>query len=168
MSLNTQVEQYNSSAQAARSQFNALENNKREALEAGNKLQAEQFNAQMLTDVEKFNAQQDFQRDQWNAANAQAIQQSNIAWRRQANLADTAAQNSANQQNVQIAYNLTSQEQTQLWQQLRDEAAYVRQAYENDEQRKSQLVATAISNETVAKKSTSQLTSYLNSLKNSI
>ena len=34
-----------------------------------------------------------------------------------------------------------------MWQQLRDEAAYVRQAYENNEQREAQLVATAIGNE---------------------
>ena len=45
------------------------------------------------------------------------------------------------------AYNLTSQEQTQLWQQLRDEAAYIRQNYENEQQRKAQMIATAIGNE---------------------
>ena len=34
-----------------------------------------------------------------------------------------------------------------MWQQLRDEAAYVRQSYENEEQRKAMLYATAIGNE---------------------
>ena len=34
-----------------------------------------------------------------------------------------------------------------MWQQMRDEAAYLRQSYENDEQRKAQLLATAIGNE---------------------
>ena len=34
-----------------------------------------------------------------------------------------------------------------MWQTLRDEAAYVRQAYENNEQREAQLIATAIGNE---------------------
>ncbi len=152
-SLGSQIEQFNSSAQSAREQFNATENNKRSAQKAGNALEVERLNAQLMADINKFNAQQDFQRDQWNAANAQAIQQSNVAWRRQANLANTAAQNAANGQNVQIAYNMSSQEQTQLWQQMRDDAAYIRQAYENDEQRKSQLVATAISNEEVVKAS---------------
>ena len=151
--LGSQIEQFNSSAQAAREQFNAVEKNKRSAQKAGNKLEVERLNAQLMADINKFNAQQDFQRDQWNAANAQAIQQSNVAWRRQANLANTAAQNAANGQNVQIAYNMSSQEQTQLWQQMRDDAAYIRQAYENDEQRKSQLIATAISNEEVVKSS---------------
>lgn len=152
-SLGSQIEQFNSSAQAAREQFNATESNKRSAQKAGNALEVERLNAQLMADINKFNAQQDFQRDQWNAANAQAIQQSNVAWRRQANLANTAAQNAANGQNVQIAYNMSSQEQTQLWQQMRDDAAYIRQAYENDEQRKSQLIATAISNEEIVKSS---------------
>jgi len=150
--LGVQIEQYNSSAAAARSQFNATEKNRMAAIDAGNELQAQQFNNQLAVDVQKFNEQSDFQRDQWNAANAQAVEQSNIQWRRQANLANTAAENAANQQNVQIAYNMTSQEQTQLWQQLRDEAAYIRQNYENEQQRKAQMIATAIGNESVFKK----------------
>ena len=60
---------------------------------------------------------------------------------------------------------MSSQEQTQLWQQLRDEANYIRQSYENEEQRKAQLYATAIGNETgtYGKNSTT-----LNSLINAI
>ena len=34
-----------------------------------------------------------------------------------------------------------------MWQELRDEAAYLRQGYENTEQRKTTLYATAISND---------------------
>tara|TARA_R110000822_G_scaffold253709_1_gene380135 strand:- start:1946 stop:5179 length:3234 start_codon:yes stop_codon:yes gene_type:complete len=150
--LNVQVEQYNSSAAAAQSQFNASEANKMASIQAGNDLQAAQFNTQMSIDVDKFNEQADFQRDQWNASNAQAVEQSNVQWRRQANLQNTAAQNAANQQNAQIAYNMSSQEQTQLWQQLRDETAYIRQNYENEQQRKAQMIATAIGNESVFKK----------------
>ena len=148
-SLGVQVEQYNSSSNAAREQFNATAKDRAAAIDAGNELQAASLQAQLDTDVAKFNEQQDFNRDQWNASNAQAVEQSNVQWRRQANLADTAAQNSANQQNAQIAYNLTSQEQTQLWQQLRDEAAYIRQNFENEQQRKAQMLATAIGNEKV-------------------
>lgn len=148
-SLGVQVEQYNSSSNAAREQFNATAKDRAAAIDAGNELQAASLQAQLDTDVAKFNEQQDFNRDQWNASNAQAVEQSNVQWRRQANLVDTAAQNSANQQNAQIAYNLTSQEQTQLWQQMRDEAAYIRQNFENEQQRKAQMLATAIGNEKV-------------------
>ena len=63
-----------------------------------------------------------------------------------------SATSAANQQNAQIAYNMSSQEQTQLWQQLRDETAYIRQNYENEQQRKAQMIATAIGNESVFKK----------------
>ena len=166
--LSVQVDQYNASASAARDQFNATEKNRMEAINAGNDLQAQQFNEQLNADVQKFNEQQDFQRDQWNAANAQAVEQSNIQWRRQANLANTAAQNTANQQNAQIAYNLTSQEQTQLWQQLRDEAAYIRQNFENEQQRKAQLLATAIGNEKIAGKSSSSASDWLGTVIQSV
>jgi len=168
-SLGVQVEQYNSSSNAAREQFNATAKDRAAAIDAGNELQAASLQAQMDTDIAKFNEQQDFQRDQWNASNAQAVEQSNVQWRRQANLADTAAQNSANQQNAQIAYNLTSQEQTQLWQQLRDEAAYIRQNFENEQQRKAQMLATAIGNEKVFKSdNTTKVSDLLRTLDSAI
>lgn len=168
-SLGVQVEQYNSSSNAAREQFNATAQDRAAAIDAGNELQAASLQAQLDTDVAKFNEQQDFQRDQWNASNAQAVEQSNVQWRRQANLADTAAQNSANQQNAQIAYNLTSQEQTQLWQQLRDEAAYIRQNFENEQQRKAQMLATAIGNEKVFKSDDrTKVSAMLNTLNTAI
>ena len=151
--LGAQIEQFNVSAQQARYQFNAAEENRRAAMQAGNDLEVERLNAQIAADIEKFNETTDFQREQWNAANAQAVEQSNVQWRRQANLADTAAQNAANQQNAQMTYNLTSQELTQVWQQLRDSAAYARQSYENEQQRKAQLLATAIGNEVISTKS---------------
>jgi hypothetical protein len=145
--LSAQVDQYNTTAAAAREQFNATEKNRQAAIKAGNINDINKFNKQMKQDISKFNEQQDLARDQWNAANAQAVEQSNVQWRRQANTADTAAQNAANQQNAQMSFNLTSQELTQVWQQLRDEAAYVRQSFENEEQRNAQLLATAIGNE---------------------
>ena len=37
-----------------------------------------------------------------------------------------------------------------LWQEVRDNAAYTRQAYENDQTRRTQLYATAIGNEAAA------------------
>ena len=69
--------------------------------------------------------------------------------------------NAENQQNVQNAFNMSTLEQTNLWQQLRDEADYIRTAYENEETRKTQLYATALANEAGAsgeKNSTSSST----------
>jgi hypothetical protein len=156
------MKQFNTSARNAMESFNVTEANRMEAIEAGNFLQADQFSTQLEADISKFNASIETQRDQWNAANAQAVEQSNINWRRQANTIDTAAANAANQQNVQNAYNISALDQTQLWQQLRDEASYIRQAYENNEQREAQLLATAIGNESAtSSKDTSTSTNSL-------
>jgi hypothetical protein len=58
-------------------------------------------------------------------------------------------------------------EQQQLWQQLRDEAAYVRQSYENEQTRLTQLYATAIGNESAAAKgSTTSVTALVTTVKN--
>jgi hypothetical protein len=150
ISQSNNMKQFNTSARNAMESFNVTEANRIAAIEAGNTLQASSLTAQLEADISKFNASIDNQRDTWNAANAQAVEQSNVQWRRQANTVNTAAANAANQMNVQNAYNISALDQTQLWQQLRDEAAYVRQAYENNEQRQAQLIATAIGNESAA------------------
>ena len=167
ISQSNSMKQFNTSARNAMESFNVTEANRMEAIEAGNFLQADQFTAQLEADINKFNASIETQRDQWNAANAQAVEQSNINWRRQANTIDTAAANAANQQNVQNAYNISALDQTQLWQQLRDEAAYIRQAYENNEQREATLIATAIGNESgSAKDATTSTSSLLQLIRN--
>jgi hypothetical protein len=56
---------------------------------------------------------------------------------------------------------MTMIEQQQLWQQLRDEADYIRQSYENEETRKTQLYATAIGNESGASNQSSSSTATL-------
>ena len=146
-SLAAQVDQFNAMQSNAMSQFNTTEANRVAAVNAGNAIDVAKFNNQLTTQLAQFNEQMDLQRDQWNAANAQAIEQSNIQWRRQANTIDTAAVNAANQENVARSFQITSAEQNFIWQALRDEAAYLRQAYENTEQRKTTLYATAISND---------------------
>tara|TARA_R110002020_G_scaffold65744_1_gene173361 strand:+ start:406 stop:3816 length:3411 start_codon:yes stop_codon:yes gene_type:complete len=146
-SMAAQMQQFNASQANAMAQFNSSESAKLAAMNAGNQLQADTSEAQLQADIDKFNEQQELQRETWNAANSQAVEQSNIQWRRQANTAATAAANAANQQNVQNAYNISALDQTQLWQQLRDEATYIRQAYESNEGREAQLLATAIGNE---------------------
>ena len=162
------MSQFNTSATNAMRSFNVTESNRMAAIEAGNTLQADQFTAQLEADINKFNTSIDQQRDQWNAANAQAVEQSNIQWRRQANQIDTAATNAANQQNVQNAYNMSALDQTQYWQQLRDEASYIRQSYENEENRKTQLYATAIGNEAGATKDSGTTSSTLVNLVNGL
>ena len=167
ISQSNSMKQFNTSARNAMESFNVTEANRMEAIEAGNTLQADSLTAQLEADISKFNASIDNQRDQWNAANAQAVEQSNVNWRRQANTIDTAAANAANQQNVQNAYNISALDQTQMWQQLRDEAAYIRQAYENNEQREATLIATAIGNESGAGEDAGTTTlSLLNLIKN--
>ena len=67
--------------------------------------------------------------------------------RDRANTIDTAATNATNQENAAKAFQISAADQNFIWQELRDEAAYLRQAYENDEQRTTTLYATAISND---------------------
>ena len=71
------------------------------------------------------------------------------------NTINTAATNAANQANASMAFQLDSAEQSFIWNNLRDEAAYIRQAYENDQQRKASLYATALSNDAAADKGSS-------------
>ena len=146
-SLGQQLNLQNAAQENAMSQFNATEANRIAAIEAGNDLEAARFSAQLNSQIDQFNTQVDFQRDQWNQQNAQAVEQSNVNWRRQVNMAETAATNAANQMQAQQIFQLSQQEQSFLWQQLRDEANYYRQQYENEQQRKTTLYATALANE---------------------
>jgi hypothetical protein len=157
----SQMAQFNTSQMNSMAQFNASEKNKTAAINAGNALAVSQANAQLAAQVDQFNAQTEFQRDQWNAANKQAVEQSNVEWRRQSNTINTAAINAANQANAQMAFNVDSAEQSFIWQNLRDEAAYVRQSYENEEQRKTTLYATALANEGTAEKGASNTRSLM-------
>ena len=144
--LGAQIEQFNASSTNAMSKFNAEESNRMKAEGARNVLSAATSTAQLATDVSKFNAESENQRRQWNAANAQAIEQSNIAWRRTSNLADTAATNAANQQNVQNEYNISSIELSQMWQQVRDEATFAHNTAQNYQNRVTQLYGMALGN----------------------
>ena len=166
--LGAQMEQFNASQANAMEQFNAAEANRMEALIAGNEIDVGKFSAQLDAQIDQFNTQVDFQRDQWNSQNAQAIEQSNVSWRRQVNMADTAATNSANQLQTQQLFNLSQQEQAFLWQQLRDEASYYRQQYENEQQRKTTLYATALANESDKAQNVSSLFSTIGSLFNQL
>ena len=146
-SLATQVEQFNAAQMNTAAQFNVQQQNAREALEFQVEADLEKANAAMVNQINQFNEQTAFERDKFNTANAQAIEQSNLAWRRQANTINTAAANQVAMQNAQNAFNMTSQAQSFLWQELRDQANYVWQSAENEENRKAQLYAQALANE---------------------
>ena len=127
-----------------------------EAINAGNELDAQKFNNQLTTNINQFNEQMDLSRDQWNAANAQAVQQGNISWRRNANMADTAAQNAVNQQNAANAFGMQTAALSSLWQQMRDEATFAFQAGENAENRETQLYLASMQRDgAIGKKSSS-------------
>jgi hypothetical protein len=145
--LNAQMNQYNASQMNAMEQFNATQSNAAEARRAGREADIEKFNAQLITQVDQFNSQQDFARNQWNAQNAAAVEASNIQWRRQTNTVNTAAQNQINMQNAQNAFGLSTQAMSFLWQELRDQADFDFRSYENEENRKAQIISTAMANE---------------------
>jgi hypothetical protein len=145
--LSAQMNQYNASQTNAMSQFNVTQQNAAAARDAQREADVNKFNAQLVTQVDQFNSQQDFARNQWNAQNSAAVEASNVQWRRQANTINTAAQNQINMQNAQNAFGLTAQSQALLWQELRDQADFDFRAFENEENRKAQIISTAIANE---------------------
>lgn len=146
-SLNSQVQQFNASQTNSMAQFNTQQINARQALEFQVEADFEKANATMANQIQQFNADREFQTNKFNIANAQAIEQADLAWRRQINLADTAAQNAVNQQNAQNAFNMTSQAQQFLWQELRDQATFDFQRTENEAQRKVSIAIAALGNE---------------------
>jgi len=145
-SLGQAIELNNSAALNAQRQFNVQQENLMKAEESGIQADIDKANAALTTEVEIFNSQQDFNRKKWNAANAQAVEQSNINWRRQANTINNAASNQAAMQNAQNLFNMSSQAQAFLWQELRDRASYEFQASQKYEDRKTILYEQALAN----------------------
>ena len=145
--LAAQTDQFNVTQQNAMSQFNATQENAAEARRVGREADLAKFNAQLVTQTDQFNIQQDYQRVQWNAQNSAAVEQSNTQWRRQTNLADTAAQNAVNMQNAQNSFQLSTQALAFMWQELRDQADFDFRKAENFENRRVQIIATAMANE---------------------
>jgi len=144
--LAQQIETFNASQLNAMQQFNASESNRTEAINAQNDLAADQFNSQAQQQVALFDQELTFKKDQWNAQNAQAVEQSNIAWRRQSNTIDTAAQNEANKMAAQFSFNMSMSEQNFMWQEMRDEAAFAQQTSENVKERAMQVLSSIYGN----------------------
>ena len=145
--LAAQTDQFNVAQGNAMSQFNVTQENAAEARRTGREADLAKFNAQLVSQTDQFNSTQDFSRTQWNAQNAAAVEASNVQWRRQTNLSNTAAQNQINMQNAQNAFNLSTQSLAFLWQELRDQADFDFRAVENEENRKATIIATALANE---------------------
>ena len=145
--LAARAQEFNVSQMNAAKEFNAAALNAAESRRINNEVQLELANAQLAQQADEFNAQVEFNRQKLNIENAQAIEQSNAQWRRQINLADTAAQNQINLQNVQNAFQLTSQAQAFVWQELRDQADFDFRRTENVLNREENLIATAISSD---------------------
>ena len=145
--LAAQIDLNNAARNDNMEQFNAAQKNAAEARRVGIEADIAKFDAQLVTQVDEFNAQQDFARNQWNAQNSAAVEASNVDWRRQANTINTAAQNAINAQNAQNAFQMNTQSLSYLWQELRDQADFDFRAGENEENRKAQIVATALANE---------------------
>jgi len=146
-SLNAQIDQYNTSQMNAVSQFNATQENAAAARDANRQADLNKFNTQLATQIDQFNSNQDFARNQWNAQNQAAVEQSNTQWRRQINTANTAMQNQINAQNAQNAFAMSQTAQSFLWQEIRDQADYDFRASENEKNRISQLVNTALASD---------------------
>ena len=146
-SLAAQIEQSNVAQSNAMAQFNTQQTNQQQAQQAGIDADLAKTNASLANDINRFNAQIEFNRDNWNAQNRAAVEQSNVAWRRQSNTIDTAAANTIAMQNAQNAFGLTSAELSYLWQEARDKANYAFQAVEREADRKVSLLLKSITAE---------------------
>ena len=162
--LEAQIDMNNVARNDAMSQFNATQENAAEARRVGIEADIDKFNAQLVTQVSEFNANQEFARNQWLAQNAEAVEASNVQWRRNANLADTAAQNTVNMQNAQNAFNLSQTASSFLWQEMRDQADYNFREAENDKNRIAQLVNTAIASDPSKYAATSSLETLISAI----
>jgi hypothetical protein len=146
-SLNAQISQFNATQTNAVAQFNVTQTNAAEARDTQRQADVDKYNSQLKTQVDEFNSNQDFARNQWNAQNTAAVEAANVQWRRQANVANTAAQNAVNMANAQNAFAMSQTAQSFLWQELRDQADFDFRNTENEKNRISQLVNTALASD---------------------
>ncbi len=100
-----------------------------------NQVAVDKANADRQTQINTFNANLVDQRERFNVENQRVIDQSNVEWRRTINTANTTITNATNQLNAQNLLNLSNYALSSLWQQWRDEAAWVNSSSENAENR---------------------------------
>ena len=146
-SMAQNMSQFNATQVQTMSQFNASEANRAAALTAQNETDINKFNKQIEVQVKEFNAQLEQQRETWNVAATQAIEQSNVEWRRRANTIDTAAQNATNAQNTQNSFSISQTAQSQLWQEIKDQVQKEFSREVTKDERVMSLINVALSSE---------------------
>lgn len=129
------IQQQNADRMTSISQFNAASANTASIQNANLSQSASQFNQSQNQALNQFNSQLSFQTQQFNAQNGFAIDQSNTLWQRSIATANTAAQNAANQTNVQNSFNMSQNALNNLWQEFRDQAAFTFTAQQNQDNR---------------------------------
>ena len=146
--LSQQINLQNAARADAMNQFGVVEGNKISGLNAGSQIAVEKANADRAQVLNQFNAQVENQRQQFNQQNQRVIDQSNVEWRRTLNTANTTITNATNQLNAQNLLNLSNFAMSALWQQWRDEAAWVNTSSENEQNRAHNLAIAALERST--------------------
>ena len=162
--LAADTEKFNTTQMNAIQQFNASQANAAAARDSQRSFDLEKFNTGIKNQIEQFNSALENNRREFNAKNSLAIAQSNAQWRRQIATADTAAINAAAEQAVKQNFQLTSQAQAALWQDLRDEAHNAFVASRKDKDIVAQLTAEFLSGSYANKESMSSNFKVLQSL----
>ena len=106
-----------------------------------------QFNVDQENSVTKYMSKLEDSREKFNANMQHLIDQSNAVWRRTISTANNATENEESRLNASALLGMTVQAQNDLWQQYRDEAAFLFQATANDLQRTHQLAMVVIANQ---------------------
>ena len=160
-SLAAQIDQANVQQQNAMSQFNAGEANRMTTTEKqiAGQLAATQIGADASISTAGIraqsaatiaNAQIQANREQFNAQNAFISSQAAVEYERKTNMLNTAAENEMNKLNAQQQFQVSAMGYEAELLATRDEAAFLRQSFENDKALNTQLYIAAIGNETAA------------------
>jgi len=142
--LASTIDIQNSARNDAMTQFNITESNRVAALNQGNDLEAQRLEETLNSQIGQFNEQLEYNRNQFNVQNSLAVEQSNVAWRRNLNTANTAGENAVNQANAMNSFNLSNQGLSFLWQEMRDSAKWEYDAGQNANEQKTRLTIAAL------------------------
>jgi len=145
--LASTIDIQNSARNDAMTQFNITESNRVAALNQGNDLEAQRLEETLNSQIGQFNEQLEYNRNQFNVQNSLAVEQSNVAWRRNLNTANTAGENAVNQANAMNSFNLSNQGLSFLWQEMRDSAKWEYDAGQNANEQKTRLTIAALQSE---------------------
>lgn len=115
-----------------------------ETANANRSAAAEQFNVSQSNAMEQFTASLNNARDQFNTSMSFQVDQSNAEWRRQINTVNTAADNTTNLTNAQNAFGASQNAIAQLWQEYRDELAWINTSAENAQARAHEITLYAL------------------------